>query len=43
VSEQQENHTGIVCPFCAINGVCGHPVKLPPLPPWQADVFVKGP
>jgi rRNA maturation protein Nop10 len=41
MSEQQENHTGTACPVCGINGTCSHPLKYPPIPPWQPNVFVK--
>jgi hypothetical protein len=36
-----KDHTGTVCPFCSINGVCGHPVTFPAIPPWVPNVFVK--
>jgi hypothetical protein len=40
---EAHDHTGITCPFCGITTVCGHPVRMPPIPPWQANVWVKGP
>lgn len=30
------HHEGTTCPFCGITTVCGHPVKIPNLPPWQS-------
>jgi hypothetical protein len=41
MSEQQHDHTGTVCPFCGINGLCAHPVKEPPIPPWQPNIWFK--
>lgn len=41
MSEQQQDHTGTACPFCGINGKCGHPVKMPAIPPWQPNVWAK--
>lgn len=41
MSEQQQDHTGTVCPFCGINGKCAHPVKLPALAPWVANTWFK--
>ena len=41
MSEQQQPHPGVTCPFCGINGTCGHPVKLPAIPPWISNVWFK--
>jgi hypothetical protein len=40
---ETRDHTGIACPFCGINGACGHPVRLPPIPAWQPNVWFRGP
>lgn len=35
------HHEGTACPVCGLTTVCGHPVKYPPIPPWQANIWVK--
>ena len=37
------HHEGTICPVCGQAAVCGHPVKYPPIPSWQPNVWVKGP